>query len=155
VLYPYRAGETAPAFVAWGGGAGVTATVAGEKQTAICAAEPGSFSEGGVAFDGQRALVREGNGRLVLALLAGKRLEAGGCTVRADGPVSITLADGRVGGESGLPQPGEAMLTLPAATPAAAAMIIGAGKESRVALTRDGQTVRLPLPAGRCTFRLE
>jgi len=99
VLYPHRPDEPVPAFTAWAGGAGTTAVIGSETHTVVCAEQPGSFNDNGVACVGQRALVRQGNNRLLLALLAGRRIEAAGYSLEATGPAAVTVAGNQLSGE--------------------------------------------------------
>jgi hypothetical protein len=154
VLYPHRAGEAPPVFAPWGGGAGVTAAIDGELHTAICAEHPGQFAEGDIALDGQRAVVRRADGRLVLALLSGTRLRAYEHELAASGPAAVTVEDDSVDGEANLPEPGEISLRLPGGITAAEATVTAAGLAHRVALTRDGDAVCLFLPVGKCRFAI-
>lgn len=155
VLYPYKPGEEVPTFSGWDNGAGVQATIGDERHTVVCAERPGTFKDGGVAFEGQRAMVRQGKDRLVLALLTGQSLQAGGYGLRGPGPTAVTVAGGKVVGEANLTAAGEVFLRFPAA-PMVATIVIQTGeKEEKRGLALEDTTARLALPAGRCVFRLE
>ncbi len=155
VLYPFKPGEPVPTFAAWAGGAGASAVIAGEKHTVVCAEQPGTFNDAGVACDGQRALVREGKGRLVLALLQGTRLSAGGYSLTGAAPVAVTIADGKISGEANLSVDTTVNIECPAVPTAAGLVVTADGKETKGHAVVDGTTIRLALTAGRCTFRLE
>ena len=154
VLYPHRAGEVAPAFTAWAGGAGVSATINGEKQIAICAEQAGQYSDGDVSVDGQRALVRDDNGRLVLALLSGTRLQAFGYELCTPGPASIAIEGAQITGEANLLAPGELRLTVPKGIKVSTCRVVTDTGEHQVALVQDGDALGIPLPSGRCRFAL-
>jgi hypothetical protein len=153
VLYPHRPEEPAPVFTAWGGGVGVTATVGGEKHVVICAPQAGKYAGEGITLEGQRALVRQGAERTILALLQGTRLAAAGYDLAAPGPVEITAQGKEIAGEANLPAAGEVVLTLPAGTMATVVVITVNGQDQPVTPVA-GQPVRLALPAGRATFRV-
>lgn len=155
VLFPFKPGEAVPTFVPWAGGAGTTAAVADEKHTVVCADQPGSYQDAGVACDGQRALVRESKAQLVLALLSGTRLTAGGYSVTAPGPVALTVAGGKLSGEANLPTGGALAIQCPAAPTTLALTIRTGDKEQKGTAVPDAMTLKLSLPAGHCTFKLE
>ena len=62
---------------------------------------------------------------------------------------------GSVSGESNLDAPGEALLSLPAASTGKTLVVKTGDREERTSLVRDGQAVKMALPAGRCAFRWE
>ncbi|MHB9132993.1 MAG: hypothetical protein ACYDBB_18150 [Armatimonadota bacterium] len=153
VIYPHRLNEATPAFTAWGKGAGVTAIVGDEKHVAICADKPGVYSDGGITLDGQRAVVRTGGNRLVMVLLAGKRLQAGEYEVSAPGPVAVTVEKTGISGEASLASAGKVLLHMAKGfTPGTATLNID-GKERPLMFTwQAGDILTLSLPAGKCRF---
>jgi hypothetical protein len=153
VLYPHRPNEAVPVFTPWGNGAGVRATVNGEEHIAVCTLQPGQYAGNGVAVDGQRAVVRRTNGRMVLALLQGTRLAADGIELRSPGPAAITLADKAITGEANLAAPGE--ITIKTAATAKTAVITTDRGEQQATVTAENGILRIALPAGRCTFVLK
>ncbi len=155
VLYPHRVGEPAPNFTPWAGGAGVTATINGEKQIAVCAAQPGQYAEGEVAMEGQRALVREGPGRLVLALLSGTMVKAQGYELRSPGPAAVTVEGAQITGEANLAVAGELVLTVPPGITATSAVVETDTGEQQVQVAQEGNKLGVALPAGRCRFGLK
>ncbi len=152
VLYAHRPEEAVPAFTPWGGGAGTTATIGGEKHVVVCAPAAGTYTEGGVTLEGQRALVRQGAGRTLLALLQGRRLAAGGYELAAPGPVQVVAQGNEITGEANLAAAGEMVLTLPeeAGARAIAVTLNGEVQPPHPA----GRTVRIALPAGKATFQV-
>lgn len=154
VLYPYKPGEAVPAFTTWADGAGVQATIGDEKHVVICASSAGRHQAGGIAIQGQRALVRLGPKASHLALLAGSRLKASGVAIEAPGPVAITISGKTVTGEANLAAPGELRLSLPAGVSAATARITADGQTRQLAVTASDGAIRFSLPKGRCSFAL-
>ena len=121
---------------------------------AICADRPGRFAEGDVVLQGQRALVREGSGRIMLTLLSGTRLRAEGYDVSGAAPVSVTFAQGAISGEANLAQAGETRLRLPGGTAAKMATVTVGGVDRQIPLEREGDTIRLSLPSGKSRFEI-
>lgn len=155
VIYPHRPNETAPAFTAWAGGAGVTAEVAGERHVVVCAERAARYQGGGVTVDGQRAVVRIGKERTVLALLQGTSVSAAGCTLAAEGPAAVTVgAGGGMTGEANLSVAGDLRLTLPQANPALKAALLVNGQEQPLAMAWEGATLKLALPKGKSSFAI-
>jgi hypothetical protein len=153
VLYPHRPNEAVPAFTPWANGAGVTATVNGEQHTVICAEQPGKYSGNGIAFDGQRAVVREKDGRLVLALLQGRSLEAKGYSIAANGPATLIIENGSITGEANFAQAGKLLLTIPDMTTVRTTTIVTTDTSvSTEGMIQDGPPLKISLPAGRCAF---
>jgi hypothetical protein len=154
VIYPHRPAEAAPEFTAWADGAGVSAEVAGERHIVVCAEKSARYQDGRVTVDGQRAVVRLGKGRTVLALLAGASVSAAGYTLAASGPAAVTVAATGIAGEANLPAAGELRLTLPQANPALTATLVIDGKEQPLTMTWDGNTINLALPGGKSRWTI-
>ncbi|MHB9023577.1 MAG: hypothetical protein ACYC7E_05300 [Armatimonadota bacterium] len=154
VIYPHRPNEVAPTFTPWARGAGVTAVVGGERQVVICAPQPGDYVDGDIRFSGQRALVRQSAGRLVLALLAGTHLEALGHELRAPGPVAVTIAGKTLTGEANLAAPGMVTLRLPAKSAAATATLLIGEEKKTVEIVKENDALKIALPKGKCRFEI-
>ncbi|MHB9130711.1 MAG: hypothetical protein ACYDBB_06435 [Armatimonadota bacterium] len=155
VLYPHRPNEAVPVFTPWANGAGVSATVNGEQHVAICADQPGQYGEGDIRLTGQRALVRDGNGQLVIALLAGTRLQAKGYDLQSPGPSAVTIKGAQITGEANFATPGELRLIVPKFGTMTTAQLVTDNGEQQVAVVWEGNTLRIALPAGRCRFVLK
>jgi hypothetical protein len=151
VIFPHRPNEPAPAFTAWGGGAGTSALVNGERHVVVCAEAPGTYSGNGITLQGQRAVVRDGNGKTVLALLQGTSLKAGNITLTASGPVALTVSRDGISGEANLPAAGPVTLAMPEAHGLKAALLVD-GKEQPLEAKPGPDSLILTLPAGRCKF---
>lgn len=149
VIYPHRPNEAVPAFVAWAGGAGVTAEVAGERHVVLCAAQPGRYQDGAVSVDGQRAVVRFGKERTVLVLLDAAAIAAAGYTLAASGPVAVTIGADGITAEANLPAAGTLCLTLPAANPALKATLQSNDHDQPLTMIWEGTTLKLALPKGK------
>ncbi|MHB9024154.1 MAG: hypothetical protein ACYC7E_08255 [Armatimonadota bacterium] len=155
VLYPHRPTEAVPVFTPWGSGAGITAMVNGEQHIAVCAPQPGQYSQGGVSVDGQRALVRSKEGFLLLALLQGTRVQANGYELRSAGSAAVTIEGAKITGEANFAVSGELRLTLPQSSKAMTARVVTDHGEQQAAVTQEGNAIRFALPAGRCRFTLQ
>jgi hypothetical protein len=151
VLYPHRPDEAPPAFTPWANGAGVTAVVQGERHVVVCADAPGKFAGNGITVEGQRAVVRDGNGRTVLALLQGTLLKAGGHALAADGPAAVTITRDGITGEANFSAPGTLTLSAPEAHGMKAYLLVD-GQEQPLEAKAGNGSLTLTLPAGRCAF---
>jgi len=136
VLYPHKGAEARPVFNAWGGGAGVSAHIAGVQHVAVMAEKPGRYAEGDVVLVGQRAVVREGADEVVLALLRGSRLRCGEFALSGAAPCELTVRGDRAQVVSNLDEPATLSVELPA------------GMELKGA-KRQGKAWLVKLPAGR------
>lgn len=103
---------------------------------------------------GQRALVRKSANRLVLALVSGTRLHAHGHDLRSPGPAAVTIEGARIAGEANFCSPGEVRLAVPKGGTASTVQVVTDNASRHVPLTRDGDALRIRLPAGRCRFGL-
>ncbi|OPZ86126.1 MAG: hypothetical protein BWY76_01090 [bacterium ADurb.Bin429] len=154
VLFPHLPDETPPVFTPWANGAGATAVLNGERHVVICADTPGRYDGNGITFDGQRALVRDGNGKTLLALLAGTALKAGGYGIAAPGPLALTVTKTGITGEANLATAGEAQISFPEAHDKKASLIVE-GKEMPLEIMAEPDSLKIKLPKGKSKFILK
>jgi hypothetical protein len=150
VLFPHLPNEAPPVFTAWAGGAGATAVLNGERHVVICAEKPGKYDANGIALDGQRALIRDGNGQTLLALLAGTSLKAGGHAITAPGPVAVTFGK-TISGEANFATAGALKLSFPEAHGLKAYQLVN-GEAKPLPATAGTDAMIITLPAGKCQF---
>jgi len=136
VLCPRKRGEQGPAFKSWAAGAGVSARIGGARHFAIMAEGPGTYAEGDVVLEGQRAVVRRKGNDVALTLLRGTSLKCGPVAISGDAPCELTLIGGKAHIASSLPRAGAVKLQLPSG------IRLGRG-------TPEGDLWRVELPAGK------
>ncbi|HOF88825.1 MAG TPA: hypothetical protein PLZ36_12095, partial [Armatimonadota bacterium] len=124
------------------------------RHVVICADAPGRYAGGGITFDGQRALVRDGNGQTLLALLAGTMLKAGGYAIAANGPLAVTFANTGITGEANFAAAGAVQLSFPEAHGMNAFLVVD-GKETPLDATVGPDSLKVMLPKGKSTFVIQ
>jgi hypothetical protein len=145
VLYPRAGAEPAAGVTALEGGVGARVVHGEGTDVVLCSpGRPATVRDGDVELEGEVAMARRArSGVLRLALLARGSASVGGWGLAGDGPIAIEIAGGAVTGLSRGEAHG-AVITLPRGFGAAVVLLDG----KPIPAARDGQRVRVELPAG-------